>query len=267
MPLRRHAEMLEDLYGRLNRRCYVHPDPLEFLYEYDAPADREVVGLVASSLAYGRVAQILKSVRCVLGRMGRRPLRFLQDASEASLKRDFAGFRHRFATGENVSAMLLGVKRVIDRHGSLGSCFIAGMGQDDETPLPALSAFAKELSAVGKCGHLLPDPARGSACKRTNLFLRWMVRADEVDPGGWKAVPAAKLIVPLDTHMHRIALTLGATRRNAADMRTAMEITDAFRRISPDDPVRYDFALTRLGIREEMDFSALALGEKRFCEV
>ena len=92
-----------------------------------------------------------------------------------------------------------------------------------------------------------------------------MVRADDVDPGGWKAVSAAKLIVPLDTHMHRIALTLGATRRNAADMRTAMEITDAFRRISPDDPVRYDFALTRLGIREEMDFSVLC--EKQFCEV
>lgn len=257
MPLRRHTEMLKDLHERLNRRCYVHPDPLEFLYEYDDPADREVVGLVASSLAYGRVAQILKSVGNVLGLMGRRPLRFLQDASEASLGRDFAGFRHRFTTGENVSAMLSGVKRVIDRHGSLGSCFIAGMGQDDETVLPALSLFVRELDGDGRCGHLLPDPARGSACKRMNLFLRWMVRADEVDPGGWQAVSAAKLIVPLDTHMHRIALTLGATQRNAADMRTAREITDAFRRISPDDPVRYDFALTRLGIRSEMDLSAL----------
>ena len=257
MPLQRHAGMLKDLYKRLNRRRYVHPDPLEFLYDYDAPADREVVGLVASSLAYGRVAQILKSVRYILGRMGQGPVRFLRDASPASLKRDFAGFRHRFATGENVSAMLLGVKRVIDRHGSLGSCFIAGMGQGDETVLPALSAFVRELNGDGRCGHLLPDPARGSACKRMNLFLRWMVRADEVDPGGWEAVQAAKLIVPLDTHMHRIALTLGATRRNAADMRTAMEITDAFRRISPDDPVRYDFALTRLGIRSEMNLSAL----------
>ncbi len=264
MPLRRHVEMLEDLYDRLNRRRYVHPDPLEFLYEYDDPADREVVGLVASSLAYGRVAQILKSVRCVLGRMGPGPVRFLQDVSEASLQRDFTGFRHRFATGENVSAMLLGVKRVIDRYGSPGSCFIAGMGPGDETVLPALSLFVRELNGEGRCGHLLPDPARGSACKRMNLFLRWMVRADEIDPGGWGAVPAAKLIVPLDTHMHRIALTLGATRRKSADMRTAMEITDAFRRISPGDPVRYDFALTRLGIRSEMDLSMVGWdGAKR----
>ncbi len=252
-----HASMLEGLYCDLNRRRYVHPDPLEFLYDYDDPSDREVVGLVASSLAYGRVAQILKSVRCVLRRIGPRPARFLRDVSETSLKRDFAGFRHRFSTGEDISAMLLGARGVIERCGSLQSCFVAALNNGDETVLPALSVFAKELNGAGRCGHLLPDPARRSACKRLNLFLRWMVRSDEVDPGGWRAVPAAKLIVPLDTHMHRIGLALGATRRKAADMRTALEITDAFRRISPEDPVRYDFALTRLGIRSDMDLSAL----------
>ena len=263
MPLRRHAGMLEELYCRLNRRRYVHPDPLEFLYDYDDPSDREVVALVASSLAYGRVAQILKSVRCVLQRMGSQPFRFLRDASATSLRRDFAGFRHRFNTGEELAALLLGAKGVIERCGSLRGCFTAAMNGDDETVLPALSVFVKEL-AVGRCGHLLPDPARRSACKRLNLFLRWMVRSDAVDPGGWEAVSAAKLIVPLDTHMHRTALALGATRRKAADMRTALEITDAFRRIVPDDPVRYDFALTRLGIREEMDFSMVGWdGAKR----
>ena len=252
-----HAGMLEGLYCDLNRRQYVHPDPLEFLYDYDDPSDREVVALVASSLAYGRVAQILKSVRCVLRRMGPKPARFLQDVSETSLKRDFAGFRHRFSTGEDLSAMLLGTRGVIERCGSLQRCFTAAMNDGDETVLPAISVFANELNGVGQCGHLVPNPARRSACKRLNLFLRWMVRCDEVDPGGWRAVPAAKLIVPLDTHMHRIGLALGATRRKAADMRTALEITDAFRRILPEDPVRYDFALTRLGIRSDMDLSAL----------
>lgn len=258
MPLRPHADMLEGLYRDLNRRCYVHPDPLEFLYDYDDPADREVVGLLASSLACGRVAQILKSVRYVLRRMGPRPARFLRNASEASLGRDFAGFRHRFSDGANVSAMLLGAAGVIERYGSLRNCFAAGLHDSDETVLPALSAFVRELSGAGRCGHLLPDPAGRSACKRSNLFLRWMVRCDDVDPGGWDAVPAAKLIVPLDTHMHRIGLALGATRRKTADMRTALEITDAFRRIMPEDPVRYDFALTRLGIRSDMDLSALS---------
>jgi uncharacterized protein (TIGR02757 family) len=100
---------------------------------------------------------------------------------------------------------------------------------------------------------LLPSPGRGSACKRLNLFLRWMVRSDEVDTGVWQGVAASKLIVPLDTHMHRIAGQMGLTQRKQPDMRTALEITDRFRSIAPMDPVRYDFALTRLGIRQALD--------------
>ncbi len=97
---------------------------------------------------------------------------------------------------------------------------------------------------------LLPSPGKGSACKRLNLFLRWMVRSDDVDPGGWSGVDAGKLIVPLDTHMHRMGLEVGLTRRKQADMQAALEVTRAFRTIAPEDPVRYDFALTRLGIHD-----------------
>ena len=116
--------------------------------------------------------------------------------------------------------------------------------------LPALSAFADALIAAadGGCPSLVPHPAKGSACKRLHLYLRWMVRRDAVDPGGWNGVPTAKLIVPLDTHMHRIGLGLGLTARRQADMRTALEVTRGFARHAPHDPVRYDFALTRLPI-------------------
>ena len=157
-----------------------------------------------------------------------------------------------------MAALLAGAGRLIRRHGSLGACFAAGAAPDDQTVLPALRAFAAELDAAagGGCGHLLPDPRRQSACKRLNLMLRWLVRRDRVDPGGWDAVSASSLIVPLDTHIHRIGLGLGATRRRSAGMRTALEITAAFRGIAPEDPVRYDFALTRLGIRGEMDLPA-----------
>ena len=103
---------------------------------------------------------------------------------------------------------------------------------------------------------MLPCPSRGSACKRLNLYMRWMVRRDDIDLGGWDRVPASKLVVPLDTHMHRIALAFGATRRKQANLRTALELTAAFRAIAPDDPVRYDFALTRFGIRSDMDVEA-----------
>jgi len=105
------------------------------------------------------------------------------------------------------------------------------------------------VKAMGReRSYLLPDPRLGSACKRLNLYLRWMVRRDAVDPGGWN-VPPAKLVVPLDTHMHALGRALGLTDRRSADLRTALEITAAFRAIAPDDPVRYDFALTRLGMR------------------
>ena len=255
------ARTLERLYARYNRREYVHPDPLEFLYRYDDVRDREVAGMVASSLAYGRVEQILKSVAKVLDRMTERPARFLERASEARLHRTFAAFRHRFTAGEEMARLLYGVKRVMKRHGSLEACFAAGtedMEDTDDTVRPALTAFVDELSAGagGRPESLLPYPGKGSACKRLHLFLRWMVRCDAVDPGGWEGVPPSKLVVPLDVHMFRLCRALGFTRRRQADARTAFEVTARFRQIAPEDPVRYDFALTRLGIRKDLEVDA-----------
>ena len=255
MAIGEHADVLEALYRDLNRRRCVHPDPLEFLYGYDCPGDREIVALVASSLAIGRVAGILKSVRAVLDVMGPAPSRYLAGATGAQLARSLEGFRHRFIAGCNVAALLAGSKRLIERHGSLGQCFMGLMQPGDRTVLPALKRFTDHLAraAGDDCRRCLPDPARGGACKRLNLMLRWLVRRDRVDPGGWEAVGAEKLVIPLDTHMHKIALAMGTTRRQSATMRTALEITEAFRLVCPEDPVRYDFALTRLGIRADTD--------------
>jgi uncharacterized protein (TIGR02757 family) len=228
---------------------------LEFLYTYKDRRDREIVGLVASSLAYGRVAQILRSVSIVLGHMQPTPSLFLEEASRDSLRRVFAQFKHRFTTGCEISELLCGVKGILERYGSLNVCFTAGLNEGDDTIIPALSSFVRELTlgSGNRYNSLLPSPVGGSACKRLNLFLRWMVRQDSVDPGGWEHVPRSKLIVPLDTHMHRICRALKLTSRRQADIRTALEITAAFRTIAPDDPVRYDFALTRLGIRNDTD--------------
>jgi len=248
---------LDELYDRYNRREFVHPDPVEVLYEYEDAQDREIAALLASSLAYGRVAQILKSVRLVLGRMGS-PWPFLMSASEESLWLAFGDFKHRFSTGEELCAMLWGARRVIERYGSLEGCFAAHLRPGHDTVIPALTAFVKELGdgPGSRRNSLLPSPRRGSACKRLHLFLRWMVRRDAVDPGGWDSVPACKLVVPFDVHMGRMCRALGLTRRKQTDMRTALEVTTAFRRIAPDDPVRYDFALTRFGIRNEPGMEA-----------
>ncbi len=248
---------LEALYHRYNQREFVHPDPLQFLYHYEGLCDREVAAFVASSLAYGRVAQILKSVSSVLERMVPSPSTFLKHACLEAIRKTFAGFKHRFTTAEKFCAMLVAIKEILERHGSLGACFSAGLKDDDQTILPALCAFTRELigKASGSLDHLVPSPVGGSACKRLNLFLRWMVRQDGVDPGGWENVPQSKLIVPVDTHMHRICLHLGLTRRKQANMATAVEITEGFKALAPDDPVRYDFSLTRLGIRRDAELA------------
>jgi len=250
-----HRERLQRLYESYNRREFVHPDPVEFLYAYSDVRDREVAGLIAASLAYGNVRQILRSVSRILAAMGESPYGFLIDASEAYLFETFRDFRHRFTSGTDLSIMLVGVKRACERHGSLQGCFEQGLKGSHETVIPALGAFVRELTGHARQEpfYLLPSPERGSACKRLNLFLRWMVRNDQVDPGGWDQVSAAKLIVPLDTHMHRIALRLGLTSRRQANLLTACEITEAFRAIDPADPVKYDFCITRLGIHPDLD--------------
>lgn len=252
---------LEELYSRYNRREQVRDDPIGFLYRYKDPRDREIVGLIASALAYGRVVQIHRSVSLVLERMPR-PALYLAGASRPSLRRAFGDFVHRFTTGEDLASLLYGIKLLVGSHGSLRACFAGCDGEDSETVVPALAVFADRLkeAADGGAGFLVPSPDKGSACKRLNLYLRWMVRRDEVDPGGWDDVPAGKLVVPLDTHMYRICTGLKFTRRKQADLRAALEITAAFRAIAPEDPVKYDFSLTRLGMRG----GALAELESRF---
>ena len=256
LVVEKHKPALDDLFARYNRREFVHPDPLEFLYNYESLEDREIVGLIASGLAYGRVNQILKSAATVLERIGS-PAAFVKTTPEHAILKTFQDFKHRFTTGTELAWLLIGVKQTLNTHGSLGLCFQAGF-KKEETMISGLSHFVQTITAnaSGQVNTLLPHPEKGSACKRLNLYLRWMVRKDEVDPGGWDNIPGASLIVPLDTHMHRISLALKLTNRKQADMRTAIEITQAFAIIAPHDPVRYDFCLTRLGIRSDIDIES-----------
>ncbi|NLA75974.1 MAG: TIGR02757 family protein [Deltaproteobacteria bacterium] len=254
-------QKLEELYSLYNKREFVHPDPLEFLYHYDDIRDREVVAIIASSLAYGRVAQILKSISIVLDIMTPSPYDYIMEKTEKGLRSAFSGFKHRFTTGDDMSSLLMAVKKMIKSNGSLLNAFVTGYRKTDENILPSLSMFAKRLihESGGAKNSLIPVPDRGSACKRLNLFLRWMVRKDAVDPGGWEIIHPSKLIIPLDTHMYNIGCTLKMTMHKQAGMPAAIQITNAFKRIMPLDPVKYDFSLTRPGIRREGD-PAMFLG-------
>lgn len=244
----------EGLYGKYNKFEFIHPDPLEFLHRYNNSDDREIVGLVASSLAYGRVAQILKSVELVLEKMGS-PSLYVKTKSYSEIKKDFRNFKHRFTTGAEVSSLLFAIKGVLKEYGSLHRCMKLHLDKTDADIVQAIGCFVEDLrkQSPDEMKSLIPHPKDKSACKRLCLYLRWMIRCDEVDPGGWRGISPSILIIPLDTHMHRICRELGLTNRKQADLKTAIEITGAFKLISPEDPVKYDFAITRLGIRKNID--------------
>jgi uncharacterized protein (TIGR02757 family) len=245
-------ELLDAVYNRYTRREFADPDPVIFLYRYSNSLDMEIAGLVASSLAYGRVQQILKSVDSILAPMGPSPRRFIEDARDEDLRLLCKGFKHRFTTEKEMAGLLVGVKRVVDKYGSLGSVVERGFKESGDL-VGAAAQLVELLLPTGDKSSLLPHPCRGSACKRLFIFLRWMVRRDQIDPGCWSGVSPSALLVPLDVHMHRIGRILGFTKRTSGDLRTAKEITTGFAAICPEDPVRYDFALTRFGIREDMD--------------
>jgi len=243
------ARFLEFQYRRYNRKRYISPDPLELVFEYEEAADREVAGLISSSLALGRVKAIVNAAGTVLRSLGP-PARALEGIPESELRAVFSDFRYRFFSHDDLVKLLLGIGGVLRRFGTLENCFLSGFDQTDTSTVPALTRFVGAVSAeAGGSLKMLPDPGRGSACKRLHLFLRWMVRRDEVDPGVWRGVDPSVLVVPMDVHMHRISTKLGMTARKLADLRTAGEVTDFFKTIRADDPVRYDFCLTRAAIQ------------------
>lgn len=240
---------LEKTYREMNRPEYIHPDPLEFVWRYNSAADREVVGLIAACLAYGNVNQILKSVEKVLAPMGKAPAAWLKKTPPAEIKKALAGFRHRFTTGAEMAVFLLNIRQALLEHGSLERLFLKGYDGSEPTVEQALYRFIDAFNSRACAPTLTPCTALKSSFKRVNLFLRWMVRKDAVDPGVWTGVPPDKLLIPLDTHMRQVSMKMGITKRKDTSMKTAAEITAYFASLTPEDPVRYDFALTRAGIR------------------
>jgi len=251
--------LLERLYARYNHRAFVPPDPLQFVYRFSERLDREIAAFLAAALAYGRVRQIERSLTQLFDRMNFAPYDFtmrLNGTGRAALRT----FKHRFTTGGDIWDLLDLFRRILDDYGDLEAFFMQGDRREHSTVLPALSAFCDslcELYADAHHGHtssglayLLASPTRGSASKRLHLFLRWMVRHDEVDVGLWRSVDPARLIVPVDVHMARLCRILGLHNDKTTSLRTAIRITKAFAELEPGDPVKYDFALSRIGILE-----------------
>ena len=231
-------------------------DPLVFAHRYADPADREVVAFLSASLAFGRVKSIQASVERILSALGSRPAKFIEKWDEENIP-SLSAFRHRWVSANDIEEFLRMVKRARQEHSSLGALFAAGDGGGDDFVAP-LSSFHRNLHALARrrsapsrgLRFLLPSPDSGSACKRSHLFLRWMIRTDGFDLGLWTGgrFTPARLLLPMDVHLHRISRRIGLTRRKAADLAASREATGWLRRLNPEDPVAYDWPLSRLGI-------------------
>jgi uncharacterized protein (TIGR02757 family) len=247
-------KVLDGVRARCDTEARKRSDPIEFVHRYDRPHDRELVALLASSLAFGNVKALRAKIGEALGRIG--PDVALAADDPAKLRAALRGFKHRLFLGEDVARLLAGARRVQREHGSLGEALAKALSTEGDLRA-ALIAWTAAIRREGGLdrptkrrgpAHILSDPSKGSAVKRLLLLLRWMARpADGVDLGAWP-IPASALLIPVDTHIHKLSRNLGFTSRRDVSWRTAAEITAHLRRFDPEDPVKYDFSLCHMGM-------------------
>ena len=244
-------KFLETQYRSYHRPEYLRLDPLICMGRFKDPRDIEIAGLVAAALAYGRAEIIIRNVQRIFEVTGPHPAVFAREVTLSRKTELLRDFRHRFNDGLDIALLLHSAGSLCKRHGSLESLFASGLAANADTIKDALDNFtttirleALQLAPERKksFNYLLPSPASGSACKRGNMFLRWMVRRpDGIDLGAWKRISPSRLVMPLDTHVARIARSLGLSRRRTADWRMAEEVTAKLRRLDPDDPAPLRF--------------------------
>ena len=254
---------LDQFLDTFPKERHVAMDPVQFVHRYPDSADREVVGFVAAAFSYGNVKAVLGTLENIVSRMGNRPARFVAAFDPGLNRRVFEGFRHRWNNGQDLAVLLWILRRLLEDHGSLEGAFARGMSDKDGSLAGALDRFSiaaldygherfyskRDLETRRGVRYFFPRALDGSACKRLNLFMRWMVRADDgVDCGIWNKVVPEQLVIPLDTHIARISRYIGLTEIQSPGWKMAVDITNSLKRLDASDPVRYDFALCHLGI-------------------
>ena len=254
---------LDNFLDNFPRERHVSNDPVQFVHRYEDPRDREVAGLIAAVFAYGNVKSVIRTVDAALQYLGNSPSRTLATFEPRKDARRLRGFYHRFNTNRDLAVLFWIVRRALEDYGSLEAVFTAGLSPADTDIGAGLENFCKTLLGFGHeqfypRGELkrrigvrffFPRPSEGSACKRLNLYLRWMVRPEDgIDCGVWKTVAPRQLVIPLDTHIARISSYIGLTEMRSPGWAMALEITRNLRALHAEDPLRYDFALCHLGI-------------------
>ncbi|MDC7125556.1 MAG: TIGR02757 family protein [Spirochaetales bacterium] len=254
-------KILNDCFKSYHKAEFIDPDPLVFPRRYNNPDDIEAAAFIAASFALGRVGCIMSFLENVFSVLGS-PADGLKNRSEKDIERDFKDFKYRFYSGEDIVHFLKGLRLIYQNYGNVYNCFNVGYhkcgttGYSNIPVVAGLTTIADTVNREGSFRNIVADPRGGSACKRLFLFLRWVVRKDEVDPGGW-SLPTSELIIPLDTHIAKVGKYLALTERKSADLKTAIEITENLKKFDSEDPVKYDFSMSRIGIHPDLSYEEL----------
>lgn len=237
----------------------IEPDPLQFLHRYKNPNDIEIVGLISSVFAFGNVKVINNKLEEIFNRLGKSPYNKIKNLSLEDSIKISKGLSYRFYTDEDIAELFFLLKLIIKNYGSLKNLFLLGYNPNDKNLKNAVSSFSQNCISIlienkfiitNGIRFMFSNPKTGSASKRFNLFLRWMIRKDELDFGLWNEIPTNKLVIPVDTHIAKISFKLGLTKRKNINWKTAEEITENLKKYDSVDPVKYDFALCHIGMRK-----------------
>ncbi len=256
LPQRELKKLLDEKAAWYNQPKFVIDDPVSIPHKFSKKQDIEISGLFAATLAWGIRKTIIKNCNALVEAMDNAPYDFIRNHKPADLKK-LLFFKHRTFNTTDLLYFIHFLQFHYSTNPSLENAFAQFITPQDENIEPALHGyygyFFSLPDAPLRTKKHVSTPARKSACKRLNMFLRWMVRKDNngVDFGIWNSIKSSQLIVPLDLHVHRVALQIGLVERKNADWRCALELTDALKKFDANDPAKYDFALFGMGVMEK----------------
>jgi uncharacterized protein (TIGR02757 family) len=253
LELEEMREFLDGKARQYNHPGFIEEDPIQIPHMYEGKEDIEIAGFMAAVIAWGNRTSILKSAHRMMDLLGNAPYDFVMNHREEHLDR-LAGFVHRTFNSVDLVCFLQALRHLYRHHGGLEGVFLKYQTESSLQPaIHQLKRIFFEGPHPSRSTKHLPDPLKGSAAKRINMYLRWMVRKDSsgVDFGLWKQVEASKLSCPLDVHTASVARKLGLLKRSQNDAKAVEELDESLRSLDPEDPVKYDFALFGLGIYEK----------------
>lgn len=250
-------KLLEQKFQQFNRLAFIEEDPIRIPHQFKDPANKEIMGFWVAILSWGQRKTILNKAQELIDLMDGNPHQFILGFEEKDLKR-FERFKHRTFQYPDTLYFLHFFQQHYQRHESLESAFTQQLSSTDTNVENALNQFHQYFFdsewVLQRTKKHISRPASQSACKRINMFLRWMVRKDEqgVDFGLWKNIQPSQLVCPLDVHVQRQAELLGLIPPAPASWKLAVSLTESLKELDPTDPVKYDFALFGLGIESKL---------------